>query len=75
MMYTADYGFIPNTLALDSGPLDVLVLVAKPTFPGIVVEVKLIGVFHMADEKGPLKKLFVFRFQILSGTGSMTLMN
>ena len=57
MMYPADYGFIPNTLALDSDPLDVLVLVAEPTFPGIVMEVKPIGVFHMADEKGPDEKV------------------
>ncbi|WP_026837564.1 inorganic diphosphatase [Gillisia sp. JM1] len=57
MMYPADYGFIPNTLALDSDPLDVLVLVAEPTFPGIVMEVKPIGVFHMADEKGPDEKI------------------
>ncbi|MDT0648925.1 inorganic diphosphatase [Salegentibacter sp. F188] len=57
MMYPADYGFIPNTLALDSDPLDVLVLVSEPTFPGIVMEVKPIGVFHMADEKGPDEKI------------------
>jgi inorganic pyrophosphatase len=57
MMYPADYGFIPNTLALDSDPLDVLVLVAEPTFPGVVMEVKPIGVFHMADEKGPDEKI------------------
>lgn len=57
MMYPADYGFIPDTLALDSDPLDVLVLVAEPTFPGIVMEVKPIGVFHMADEKGPDEKI------------------
>ena len=57
MMYPADYGFIPNTLAQDSDPLDVLVLVSEPTFPGIVMEVKPIGVFHMADEKGPDEKI------------------
>lgn len=57
MMYPADYGFIPNTLALDSDPLDVLVLVTEPTFPGVVMEVKPIGVFHMTDEKGPDEKI------------------
>ena len=57
MMYPADYGFIPDTLALDGDPLDVLVLVTEPTFPGCVMEVKPIGVFHMADEKGPDEKV------------------
>lgn len=57
MMYPADYGFIPDTLAQDGDPLDVLVLVTEPTFPGCVMEVKPIGVFHMADEKGPDEKV------------------
>lgn len=57
MMYPGDYGFIPKTLALDGDPLDVLVLTAEPTFPMCVMEVKPIGVFHMADEKGPDEKL------------------
>ncbi|WP_459926579.1 inorganic diphosphatase [Flavobacterium covae] len=57
MMYPADYGFIPETLALDGDPLDVLVLVTKPTFPGCVVEVKPIGVFNMADDKGSDEKI------------------
>lgn len=57
MMYPGDYGFIPETLALDGDPLDVLVLTAEPTFPMCVMEVKPIGVFHMADEKGPDEKL------------------
>jgi inorganic pyrophosphatase len=57
MMYPADYGFVPETLALDGDPLDVLVLGHEPTFPMCVVEVKAIGVFHMADEKGPDEKI------------------
>lgn len=57
MMYPGDYGFIPETLALDGDPLDVLVLTAEPTFPMCVIEVKPIGVFHMADEKGPDEKI------------------
>lgn len=57
MMYPADYGFIPETLALDGDPLDVLVLVTEPTFPGCVMNVKPIGVFHMTDEKGPDEKI------------------
>jgi inorganic pyrophosphatase len=57
MMYPADYGFIPETLALDGDPLDVLVLINEPTFPGCVMQVKPIGVFHMADDKGPDEKI------------------
>lgn len=57
MMYPADYGFIPETLALDGDPLDVLVLLNEPTFPGCVMEVKPIGVFRMADDKGPDEKV------------------
>ena len=57
MMYPADYGFVPETLALDGDPLDVLVLGTEPTFPMCVMEVKPIGVFHMADEKGNDEKI------------------
>lgn len=57
MMYPGDYGFIPETLALDKDPLDVLVLGGEPTFPMCVMEVKPIGVFHMTDEKGPDEKV------------------
>jgi len=57
MMYPADYGFVPETLALDGDPLDVLVLGHGPTFPMCVMEVRPIGVFHMTDEKGPDEKI------------------
>ena len=57
MMYPGDYGFVPKTLALDKDPLDVLVMGAEPTFPMCVMEVRPIGVFHMADEKGPDEKI------------------
>lgn len=57
MMYPGDYGFIPETLALDGDPLDVLILCTEPTYPMVVVQVKPIGVFHMADEKGPDEKI------------------
>lgn len=52
MMYPADYGYIPDTLALDGDPLDVLVCVSEPTFPGCIVPVKPIALFEMTDEKG-----------------------
>jgi inorganic pyrophosphatase len=51
--YPTDYGFIPDTLALDGDHLDILVLVQEPTFPGCLVEARPIGGLDMADEKGP----------------------
>ncbi len=55
--YPADYGFIEGTLAEDDDPLDVLVLVADPTFPGCHVMARPLGVFWMQDEKGPDAKI------------------
>lgn len=47
--YPGDYGIIPQTLAEDGDPLDVLIMVTQPTFPGCVVEVRPLGVFRMLD--------------------------
>ncbi len=55
--YPSDYGYIPDTLARDGDPLDALVLVWEPTFPGCVIEAKPIGLFKMRDEKGPDEKI------------------
>jgi len=55
--YPSDYGFIPETLALDGDPLDALVLVTEPTFPGCMIEAKPVGLFKMWDEKGPDEKI------------------
>jgi inorganic pyrophosphatase len=52
MQYPGDYGFFPNTLADDGDPLDALVLLGEPTFPGCHVSVRPIAVFWMEDEKG-----------------------
>ncbi|HET8979255.1 MAG TPA: inorganic diphosphatase [Solirubrobacteraceae bacterium] len=52
VVYPTDYGFIPETLALDGDELDVLVCVSEPTFPGCLVPVRPIGMFCMRDEKG-----------------------
>ncbi len=48
--YPGDYGFIPSTLGDDGDPLDVLVLVDTPSFPGCVQEVRPIGVLEMIDQ-------------------------
>ena len=50
--YPSDYGFVPDTLSEDGDPLDVLVLVNQPTFPGCLIDAKPIGLFVMYDEKG-----------------------
>ncbi|AAW40363.1 MAG: inorganic diphosphatase [Dehalococcoides mccartyi] len=55
--YPSDYGFIEDTLAEDGDPLDALVLVWEPTFPGCLIETKPVGLFKMYDEKGPDAKL------------------
>jgi inorganic pyrophosphatase len=55
--YPADYGFIPDTLAEDGDPLDALVLVAEPTFPGCRIRVRPIGVFLMEDSGDPDHKI------------------
>ena len=57
LMFPGVYGFIPETLALDQDPLDVLVLGHQPTYPMVVMEVRPIGVFYMTDEKGPDEKI------------------
>ena len=55
--YPADYGFVPKTLAEDGDPLDVLVLLDEPTFPGCHILARPVGVFWMQDEKGPDAKV------------------
>ena len=50
--YPADYGFVPDTLGEDGDPLDALVLVLEPTFPGCLICSRPIGMFRMTDEKG-----------------------
>lgn len=57
MSYPADYGFIEGTLGEDGDPLDALVLVGDPTFPGCRVRARPIGLFYMTDEKGPDEKV------------------
>ena len=52
VVYPTDYGFIPDTLGEDGDPLDALVLVQEPTFPGCLIRSRAIGMFRMKDEKG-----------------------
>jgi len=49
MHYPGDYGFIPGTLSDDGDPLDVLVLVDQPSFPGCLIEVRPVALLNMVD--------------------------
>ena len=60
--YPADYGFVPHTLAEDDDPLDILILLDEPTVPGCHIRARPIGVFWMADEKGPDAKVLAVPF-------------
>ena len=55
--YPADYGFIPGTKAADGDPLDALVIVQEPTFPGCRMKIRPIGVLLMRDEMGIDEKI------------------
>lgn len=47
--YPAEYGIIPKTLWDDGDPMDILVVMEQPTFPGCVIETRVIGVMKMID--------------------------
>jgi inorganic pyrophosphatase len=49
-VYPGDYGFIPQTLADDQDPLDILVMVNEPTFSGCLIEARVVGMFKMRDK-------------------------
>jgi inorganic pyrophosphatase len=55
--YPANYGFVPNTLADDGDPIDILVLTDYPVAPGSVIKAKVIGVLLMEDESGKDEKI------------------
>ena len=52
VVYPTDYGFVPDTLSLDGDPLDVMVCVSEPTFPGCLIVVKPIALLRMEDDAG-----------------------
>jgi inorganic pyrophosphatase len=49
VQYPYDYGFVPNTLADDGDPLDGMVLMDEPTFPGCIIAARPIGMLEMID--------------------------
>lgn len=58
--YPGEYGFIPQTLAQDGDPLDILILGDSPTFPGCVFKARPIGLFEMLDQGIPDEKVLAF---------------
>jgi inorganic pyrophosphatase len=55
--YPGDYGLIPRTLHEDGDPLDILVIVNEPTFPGCQIDCRPIGVLHLLDRGEPDDKI------------------
>jgi inorganic pyrophosphatase len=55
--YPADYGFVDGTFGEEVDALDAIVLVQEPTFPGVVITCRAIGMLRMRDEQGPTPKL------------------
>ena len=55
--YPGDYGFIPGTRADDGDPMDVLALTENPSYPGVLIEVRPIGVLDMLDNEAGDQKI------------------
>jgi inorganic pyrophosphatase len=66
MFYPANYGFIPNTLADDGDPLDVLVITPYPVIPGAIIRCRAVGMLDMDDEAGGDEKLVAVPHERLS---------
>lgn len=66
MFYPANYGFIPNTLADDGDPLDVLVITPYPVIPGSIIRCRAVGMLDMDDEAGGDEKLVAVPHEKLS---------
>jgi inorganic pyrophosphatase len=62
VVYPTDYGFIQGTTSPKGTPLDAMVCVGAPTFPGCVIPVRVIGVFRTKDEAGQDDKLLCVPF-------------
>ncbi len=57
MFYPANYGYVPQTLADDGDPLDVLVVTPYPVAPGSVIRCRPVGMLNMSDESGQDEKV------------------
>ncbi|MDT8407960.1 MAG: inorganic diphosphatase [Wenzhouxiangellaceae bacterium] len=66
MRYPCNYGFIPNTLAEDGDPLDVMVLIRPALMPGSVIRCRPIGYLEMTDEAGRDSKIAALPIEEIS---------
>lgn len=57
LRYPFDYGFVPNTLALDGDPVDIVLMINQPTYTGCLVRSRVVGVMIMEDEAGRDEKI------------------
>lgn len=57
MAYPVDYGHVDDTLAEDGDPIDAMVLLPEPTFPGCHIKGRVVGMYMMSDENGVDEKL------------------
>lgn len=55
--YVYEYGFVPQTMSGDGDPLDIILLASRPSFPGCVVRVRVVGVLLTEDEEGEDNKV------------------
>lgn len=62
-VYPTDYGFFENTLGDDGDPLDALVLLEYPVFPGVGVKVRPVAVLNMSDEAGGDAKIIAVPYK------------
>ena len=63
VVYPTDYGYLPESMAADGDPLDAMVCVSEPTFPGCRIPVKVIALFRMRDDKGQDDKVLCVPYQ------------
>ena len=61
--YPGDYGFVPGTFADDGDPLDVLVLGDQPSYPGVMIVVRPVGLLDMVDQKEPDQKILAVPYR------------
>ncbi|MGQ9489785.1 MAG: inorganic diphosphatase [Anaerolineae bacterium] len=56
--YPGDYGLIPRTFYDDGDPLDILLMTNEPSFPGCIIQARVIGIFRMLDRNLHDDKIF-----------------